>query len=308
MNINIYVGSDSYINSLANEYFKIANDGKNKAREKMLLNQLANEMIYKKNNSFCKKARSIAYNIIQKYDFVECGNTPEELLNICFMKAIKSYDPEKSDNFAQWFLDNILYSAKEIYGKYFTKKKNEDNKKITVPKITPVSNNNDDDDAPDFLDTIPDINSGDTVVFGKIMAEEFLVRIITLLTRFCQNSKHMKKARYFRCFFTDYIAAVCKNEGLHHDISINENDIMKAVDENFLDFTFTDKCRCFDDIELTPLKTYKELGLSDKTESIVLPFELKVFAKYLDVSEAAVSLSKDAFLQLIQIDKRKPSI
>lgn len=304
MKVDIYIGSDSYINSLANEYFRIANDGKNKAREKMLLNRLANEMIYKPGNSFCKKARSLAYRIIKKYDFVECANTPEDILNSCFMKAIKSYDPKKSDNFAQWFLDNILFTAKDMFGKYFTKNTNENNERKTVPKATPIPDNDDSD----FLNNVSDGESGDNVTYGKIAAEEFLVKMITLVTRFCQSGKHKKKAVYYRCFVTDHIAAICKNEKLHHDISINENDTMRALDENFLDFTFVDKCRSFNEIEVTPLKSYKQLGFSDKTEAIRLPFELKVFAKYLNVSEASVSQSKDAFFQFIQIDKRKPSI
>lgn len=303
MTIDIYVGTDSYINALANEYFSIAGDKRNVAREKMLKNRLAYEMIYKKSNSVCKKATAVASKVLEKHYALGIMTEPEELLNLCFMRVIKNYSSEKSDNFVQWFLDNIKYTATKEFESYYKRVKNEDGKLVREQKTIAVEVKDSDDETINIFtpENFSDGSSPAIDTEAKLYTEAFFIKLSTCITRMCRNGSTPKMYRYFRCFTTDLVISACKNEKLHRRIDINENDTMKAMDETFLDYSFTRPCRTFVEIEQVPLKSYSELGLSDKTESIRSPFELKIFAEYFGVSEAAISLNKEKFYKLIEI-------
>ncbi|MBR2284166.1 MAG: hypothetical protein IJ874_07090 [Ruminococcus sp.] len=307
--IDIVPGSKEYINKIAGEYFCAASESGSSGRAKALLNRLAYEMIYNRQNGFCREATTLAWRQLSKYSWYESGNEPAELLNICFMDTVKSYSYERSDNFAQWFLDNISFAAGKMFESYFHKTNKAEreadkesgeegaSRRADLVRVPISDGNRDSGDNTRGYD-MSRLEAGTDVsreTESSAEAAAYLVRLCAGITKLFRSGKFASRYRYFRCFTTDLVVNVCRSEKLHRQIEMNENELMSVMDCGFLDFVYTKPCRTLNEIDLTPLKTGRAAGISDSDEELPVPFELKVFSAYLKVSESSVSQIREKY-------------
>lgn len=108
---------------------------------------------------------------------------------------------------------------------------------------------------------------------------------------------------YYRAFATDFYIAASK-WCLHSRYDMNENEAFKNMDHEFADWTLTAVCRSFTAFEITPCKTYAEIGVAGRDYAIgeiETPFKNGVYAARFKVTDGAVSQQRGYFYKDIGI-------
>jgi len=272
-------------------------------------------LILHENTPVSRKIKRIINRYINTYDpLLEV----EDVLHECIMEFLSQYVPKDSDapedQFLPWFLNCVNNWCKDkIYKKNIRIVTHQDGSHEKIRRFTSLDQMNQYEDGEEERtpDTAPDPA---TLTEEKLAAEGRLANMISTIISFMEHyggkKNNLIRLLYFKCFATESILNICKDK-LYQDFSINEQEAFKAINQNFLDFLMTAECRTFQEIDITALKTYIELNISDKNTQIKRPLEAKVYQKYLpavlgnSVSPAAISQQKKHFYEQLGIDTDK---
>lgn len=242
---------------------------------------------------------------------------PSDVINECFLIAMESYDDRKNPNFWAYFMtltknwvnDKIFKRHTRVIGR------DESGKPIREPRTVPDLVNRDDEETSlteSYADPSPTPDRAaeqkeepDAEAKAKIAA--LITNVIGFYMHNQTNTGYQERIRYFRSFTTDYMICFAK-QNVFEIVPVNEQDAFQAMDCDFLDYLMTRVCRTLDGVENTPLKTYEQLAIS-KRGDVKLPLMGVVYKAYFakqyqkTFSDSALSQQRDAFFQLLGIDK-----
>lgn len=298
------------LNTLMTEYSQLKGDPANRGRCFAIKNQVANIML---SASFY----DMLVNIARKY-YAGRGTIEDfkDAVSDAYVECIDKYDPSKSDNFCAYFFGCLWYTVKNTLRKEYidTKKQVTRDKQNTSEKETASSLTEDNcgngrykkrgesiDSKPDSS-PIPDPSpTPDETIVRRMVLEEFYARMAVCVIRI--SGRKGEPDKFFRSFATEHYIMLCR-EHLHNICDINENEAFTVMDTEFADFTLIARCRCFGEIEMTPCRTYVEIGLNGEKE-LDVPFEPKVYKTYHNVSPGRITQKRDEFNEKLGIPKRK---
>ena len=300
------------INSLMTEYCNCRKSTGNRARMKRIWGEVY-FLLSSAGNPCGQIVRNNIRNSLRKNSSLNHIYEESDVLTDCLTECLMKYDTEKCAAFFPWFLKSLEWWINDnIYKKNTRSVTNEKGEKIRESRFQSLGQNEDgtEKDA-DSLGT-DTVISPDEQTEGKFNAEAKIAQIFSYI-RFMEHSsgKAANPARllYSRCFVSDYLTCICK-DGIHEEITINQQEAFRTMELDFLDFFMTAECRTLRNIALTALKTYSVLELSQKEEELKLPLEASVYKKYLpdrlgrSVTDAAISQQKKAFYEKLGIDPK----
>ena len=301
------------INTLMLEYDACKKAGNNKARMKRIWGEVY-FLLSSTGNSCGRKAKAKIRELLRKNQNVSHMHEESDILTDCLTDCIMKYDAEKCSAFFQWFMKHLEYwVSNNIYRKNTKVVTNAQGEKGRENRIQSLGQNEDGTEKDtDSLGT-DSIISPDEQTEGKFNAEAKIAQMFSYI-RFLEHSsgKAANPIRLFysRCFASDYMTSICK-EGIHQEITINQQEAFAGMNTEFLDFYMTKHCRNFSDIMLTALKTYCQLEISAKQEELKIPLEASVYKKYLpnalgrSVTDAAISQQRKTFYENLGIDPKQ---
>lgn len=246
----------------------------------------------------------------------------EDAVQEALFECIEQYDSSKNDNFCAYFFNSLLNTVRKALGKEYidTKKQSKGDKqkdvkpnmskKETALSPTEVNCGNgrykkrgesidSNPDSPPISD--PFSTPDETMVHRRVL-EEFYAKMAVCVIRI--SGKNGEPDRFFRAFATEQYIKLCR-EHMHNICDINENEAFTTVmDTKFADFTLIARCRSFAEIEMTPCRTYDEIGLNGKGE-IAFPFEPRVYKTYHNVSSGRITQKRDEFNEKLGIPRHK---
>ena len=301
------------INTLMLEYDVCKKAGNNKARMIRIWEEVY-VLLSSDDNACGRKAKSKIREMLRKSQNISHMYDENDIITYCLMDCLMKYDAEKCSAFFPWFLTFLNWWINDnIYKKNTRIATNAHGEKIRESRIQSLGQNEDGTEKDvDSLDT-ESIISPDEQTEGKYNAEARIAQMFSYI-HFMEHSSgkaaNPTRLFYSRCFVSDYMTSVCK-EGLHDEITINQQEAFSSMNTEFLDFYMTKPCRNFSDIMMTALKTYRQLEISAKQEELKLPLESVVYKKYLptalghSVTDAAISQQKKTFNEKLGIDPKQ---
>ena len=228
-----------------------------------------NEEYYK--HVYAKKYRM--YNDGGTYDdseFYDCFNDT-------IMSVLRNFDPEKG-NLENYF-NRIWGYRVEDKGIEFQKNAEEF-----------ISLNEDFNDGEDGGTQKREIAVEQSELKEKESEEKLSEILIEILSAINHLNEHRgrknSKKNYFKMFFTDNITLLCKNYEINKSMEKKEHTIMAGLDLSFLDFYMKERCRNFQKIQVTPLKSMKEIKGKGTEDEIKLPLENQIYLIYLGLSSS----------------------
>ena len=295
------------------EYCNCRKSGNNKARMKRIWGEVY-VLLSSANNSCGLKVKSKIRELLRKNQNFNHMYEESDILNDYLTECLFKYDTEKCDVFFPWFLTSLnWWISDNIYKKNTRIVTNSQGEKGRESRTESLGQNEDgsEKDA-DSLGT-DTVISPDEQTEAKFNAEAKIAEMFSYI-RFMEHSSgkaaNPTRLFYSRCFVSDYLTSFCK-EGLHQEITINQQEAFGTMSLDFLDFYMTAECRTLQKIAFTALKTYTVLELSQKEEELKLPLENSVYKKYLpeklghSVTDSAISQQKKTFYEKLGIDPKQ---
>ena len=303
------------LDSLMAEYAVLRDQNGSPREMKKISTQVYNLLCPAAENPCSKALKSKLKVMIEINQNVSSAQSEEDVFHECFLNALEGFTPERDPNFFAYFMTTVRwYVLDNIYKKNTcVNGKNEDgteNREIREekeciinlddPQVTNIPDPNANPSERNTEYTEPDAGAK-----AKIAA--LITNVIGFYMHNQTDTIYQERIRYFRSFTTDYMICFAK-QNVFEIVPVNEQDAFQAMDCDFLDYLMTSICRTLDGVENTPLKTYEQLAIS-KRGDVKLPLMGVVYKAYFakqyqkTFSDSALSQQRDAFFQLLGIDK-----
>lgn len=301
------------VNALMTEYSQLKGDTSNKAKCIALKNRVANIIFSPMLFEFFKAKVKRRLDLNGQYTY----RGADEFVVDAFLSCLDKYDHCKHDNFYNFYV-HALVKYQITNGTRGENANSIDNTIIQDAEghETPIIETIEDETASPATIGLLQLfnNSSDNamrVLFEESISEdeaetrvqfiEYISKIIPCVNH--ANEHRGKRNEYYRAFATGFYIAASKWT-LHSRYDMNENEAFKTMDLNFADWTLTAVCRSFSAFEITPCKTYAEIGVTGRdyaSGEIETPFKNGVYAAHFKVSDSAVSQQRGFFYKDIGI-------
>lgn len=234
----------------------------------------------------------------------------EDAVHTALCESFEKYDSQRNDNFCAYFYKCLKFAVQNALRKVYidTKKKkatpsdeNTENAGRYKKRWQSVDSLTGSQDKPSYPPVIDPSPTPEERIVNRMTLEEFYCKMAVCVIKISGRTGNPDK--FFRTFATEHYIMLCRMH-LHDICDINEHEAFKVMDLVFADFTLTAKCRSFIGMEITPCKTYVEIGLNGEDE-LDIPFEPKVYKIYHGVSSGRITQKRNEFNEKLGIPRHE---
>ena len=259
-----------------------------------------------------KVEQCIQKSISHENNIFRTPHTAQDLLQEFVLEFIDEYDHARSDNFIAYVYANMFYKVSNYIRKY----NREHIIEISSEGYTLENSNNENAEPENYEEKdYAKINGSSEKNYDRLPKVQSAFVACVVKARTSKGNKN--DTIYYPCFATGYYIELCKDikklsdktgetiEDIIDRHNYNENLAFSIMNLVFSDHTLSNKCRKFKEICNTPLKTYGEIGISQKrapeSNEISLPFINSVYGSFLGVTDGAVSHHHKKFINDIKV-------